>query len=216
MTERLMRDALAGLAAVLPARDDFKIAVNISPMHFLKDGFAASLEKLCAAEGLKPSTLVIELTERQNLSDFAKAASVAQALRALGVRISIDDVGTGHNGLSTLQDMPSDIIKIDKRFVDTVIENPLSANIITMLTGLARQLGRITVAEGVETPGQILAVTACGVDEVQGYHYSKPVPADAFIAWCTAYAETLNASAVRGTSNRIHGAPPVRAVRKRA
>jgi sensor c-di-GMP phosphodiesterase-like protein len=187
LTERLMRDALGAIEAHMVANPGFKVAFNISPVHFLKDGFQASILRLCADADFPLANLVLELTERQNLTEFAKASDVAAALREAGIRISIDDVGTGHNGLSTLQDLPGDIIKIDKRFVDTVVDNPLSGDIIAMLASLARQLGRTTVAEGVETEGQLLAMAARGIDEVQGYLFSKPLPAEAFLEWCAAH-----------------------------
>jgi sensor c-di-GMP phosphodiesterase-like protein len=188
MTERLLRDSVSALGEITGTHQGFKLAVNLSPAHFMKEGFADSIVRLCRETGLPTTSLVIELTERQNISDFAKAAAIAEHLRAVGIRLSIDDVGTGHNGLSTLQDMPGDIVKIDKRFVETALDNPLSAAIIDMLVSLARRLDRSTVAEGVETEGQALAMAKHGVDELQGYVFSKPLAAKAFLAWCAARA----------------------------
>jgi c-di-GMP phosphodiesterase len=202
LTERLMRDAIWELKGHVLANPGFKVAVNISPIHFLQTGFKASILGICRDEGFPEANLVLELTERQNLTEFAVAAAVAASLRQEGIRISIDDVGTGHNGLSTLQDLPGDIIKIDKRFVDTVVANKLSGDIIAMLAALARQLGRTTVAEGVETEGQLLAMAARGIDEVQGYLFSKPLPARDFLDWCAARKGVVPAQTAATESTR--------------
>jgi c-di-GMP phosphodiesterase len=183
MTLRTMRRAIRELMPVIRSQKDFKLAVNISPDHFSSNGFLPSILNLLVEEGLDPSYIVLELTERQQLQDLDAFRTIADAVQEAGLRISIDDVGTGHNGLSTIQDVPANIIKIDKKFVDTVATNELSETIIAMLVGLSKKFGRTIVAEGIETREQLEALQAQGVDEGQGYLFSPAVDALKFIAF---------------------------------
>lgn len=127
--------------------------------------------------------IVIELTERQALVDAQEAAAQCRRAQELGFRVSLDDTGSGHNGLSHVQELPLDIIKIDKKFVDLVCTDRAAITIIEMLVRLAKALGASTVAEGVETIEQYHALRDCGVDEGQGYLVSPALPADRFIAF---------------------------------
>ena len=196
MTLRTMRRAIRELMPILTVQKQFKLAVNISPEHFSSDGFLSSVLKLLEDEGLDPSHIVLELTERQQLQDLAAFKAIADAVQSAGLRISIDDVGTGHNGLSTIQDVPANIIKIDKKFVDTVATNELSAAIVAMLVGLSKQFGRTIVAEGIETRDQLAALRAQGVDEGQGYLFSPALDALKFMAFYGTYKAAKPARAV--------------------
>jgi c-di-GMP phosphodiesterase len=189
MTEALLLSAIRAVKPLLRRQPDLKLALNIAPAHFMKPGFVDGILAICAREALSPKNLVLELTERETLSDMNMAASIAADARAKGLRISVDDVGSGHNGLSTIQDLPGDIIKIDKRFIDTVVDNALSRSIIQMLTDLAHMLGRKVVAEGMESHGQVLAIVALGVDEAQGYFFAKPMNGADFAAHCENHAK---------------------------
>ena len=187
MTLRVMRRAIRELMPILQAQSKFKLAINISPEHFSSNGFLASILKLLAEEGLDPQHIVLELTERQQLQDLEAFKSIADAVQKAGLRISIDDVGTGHNGLATIQEVPADIIKVDKKFVDTVATNELSAAIVAMLVGLSKQFGRTIVAEGIETREQLDALLSQGVDEGQGYLFSPALNALKFVAFYGSY-----------------------------
>ena len=183
MTLSVMRRAIRELAPIMSVQKNFKLAVNISPDHFSTPGFLPSILKLLEEENCDPSHIVLELTERQQLQDLEAFKAIADAVQKAGLRISIDDVGTGHNGLSTIQEVPADIIKVDKKFVDTVATNELSAAIVAMLVGLSKQFGRTIVAEGIETREQLDALRSQGVDEGQGYLFSPALNALKFVAF---------------------------------
>lgn len=190
MTMRIMRRAIRELMPVFRVQKDFKLAINISADHFSAPGFLPSILTLLKEEKLEPSHIVLELTERQQLQDLQAFLPIAEAVRAAGLRISIDDVGTGHNGLSTIQDVPANIIKIDKKFVDTIASNELSAAIVALLTGLSKKFDRVTVAEGIETRDQLEALKAQSVDEGQGYLFSPAIDALKFIAFYGAHQKS--------------------------
>jgi c-di-GMP phosphodiesterase len=200
MTLRAMRRAIRELMPIMRVQKHFKLAVNISPEHFSSDGFLASILKLLEEEEIDPFHIVLELTERQQLQDLATFKAIADAVQSAGLRISIDDVGTGHNGLSTIQDVPANIIKIDKKFVDTVATNELSAAIVAMLVGLSKKFDRVIVAEGIETREQMEALQAQGVDEGQGYLFSPALDALKFVAFYGAHGEITQPGSQSGNS----------------
>ncbi len=187
MTMRVMRRAIRELMPVMRVQKNFKLAINVSPNDFSSNDFIGSILNLLNEEGIDPSYIVLELTERQQLQDLAAFKVIADTVQRAGLRISIDDVGTGHNGLSTIQDVPANIIKIDKKFVDTVATNALSETIVAMLVGLARKFERTVVAEGIETRDQLEALKSQGVDEGQGYLFSPALDAMRFIAFYGSY-----------------------------
>ncbi len=188
MTLRVMRRAVRELAPVMATQKDFKLAVNISPDHFSSPGFLQSILSLLEDENTDPAHIVLELTERQQLQDMDAFKAIADAVQQAGLRISIDDVGTGHNGLSTIQEVPANIIKIDKKFIDAIVSNELSTAIVSLLVGLSNQFGRTTVAEGIETRDQLEALRAHGVDEGQGYLFSPALNALKFVAFYGSHA----------------------------
>jgi c-di-GMP phosphodiesterase len=190
MTLRVLRRSVRELMPVMRSQKDFKLAVNISPDHFSSNGFLPSILNLLEQEGLDPSYIVLELTERQQLQDLDAFKTIADAVQKAGLRISIDDVGTGHNGLSTIQDVPANIIKIDKKFVDTIVTNAFSTAIISLLVSLSGQFGRVTVAEGIESREQLEALQDQGVDEGQGYLFSPAIDALKFIAFYGSYGKS--------------------------
>jgi EAL domain-containing protein (putative c-di-GMP-specific phosphodiesterase class I) len=130
-----------------------------------------------AASGLEPNRLELEITETVLLQDSEKALTVLHRLRELGVRIAMDDFGTGYSSLSHLQRFPFDKIKIDRSFVSNIAQDAGSLNIIRAVAALANGLGVSATAEGVETQEQLDAVKAEGCDEMQGFFWSKPMPA---------------------------------------
>ncbi len=183
LTDHIVAASLTRLAVVLSSRPDFKIAFNVTPAHFMANDFLDTLCSAVDAAKVERGHIVIELTERQALVDAQEAAAQCRRAQELGFRVSLDDTGSGHNGLSQVQELPLDIIKIDKKFVDLVCTDRAAITIIEMLVRLAKALGASTVAEGVETIEQYHALRDCGVDEGQGYLVSSALPADRFIAF---------------------------------
>ena len=183
LTYQLMLGALDRLQPWLKRHKTFKIAFNIGPAQLLSEGFVEELWDLIAQTNVSVRQVVIELTERQELQELDRAVTVLSELREHGFRIALDDAGTGHSGLSYIQKLPINTIKIDKFFVDTIETSPAAKAVVEMLVHLAGRLKMTTVAEGIETESQLRALAACGVTEGQGYFVSRPLAADDFCAF---------------------------------
>jgi EAL domain-containing protein (putative c-di-GMP-specific phosphodiesterase class I) len=130
------------------------------------------------ASGLPASRLELEITETVLLQDTEATITTLTSLRDLGVSISMDDFGTGYSSLSYLRRFPFDKIKIDRSFIRDLSDEPDSIAIIRAVAGLGSSLGISTTAEGVETEAQLQRLREEGCTEVQGYLFSKPIPAD--------------------------------------
>jgi EAL domain-containing protein (putative c-di-GMP-specific phosphodiesterase class I) len=130
-----------------------------------------------AASGLDPTRLEIEITETVLLHNKDATLAVLHQLRALGIRIAMDDFGTGYSSLTYLQCFPFDKIKIDRSFVKDITENSGSLNIVRAVAALARGMGMMATAEGVETREQLEQITSEGCTEMQGFLFSQPIPA---------------------------------------
>jgi EAL domain-containing protein (putative c-di-GMP-specific phosphodiesterase class I) len=154
------------------------MAVNLSPRQLLDDDDVADVRTALRDSGFPAEQLTLEVTEGVLVRDIERAVSQLEALRALGVRIAIDDFGTGFSGLSYLRNLPADIIKIDRSFVSDLPAGRSASTLISSILELARTLGLEVVAEGVETEDQRRALVEMQCVTAQGYHYSKPVPAD--------------------------------------
>jgi diguanylate cyclase (GGDEF)-like protein/PAS domain S-box-containing protein len=159
---------------------NLRVAVNLSARQFGAVDLVPNLETVLADTGLAPSCLEIELTESLFMSDITPAVETLHRIKALGVNLSIDDFGTGYSSLSYLSRFPIDVLKIDRSFVNDIgiddNESPIVASIIT----LAHNLKLAVIAEGVETLAQLDYLRALGCDEMQGYYFSRPLPADEF------------------------------------
>lgn len=181
LTWQIIVQTLAELRPLLRRDKSFRVGFNIVPEQFMTPGFAAALRKCVAEARVSPRQVLLELTERQAIRDLDAAAGVVATLREAGFKVAIDDAGTGHSGLSYLQKLGVNTIKIDKFFVDSVTKDAAARTVIEMLVRLAHELGMTTVAEGVETAQQIAALTVCGVDHGQGYVVAPPMPVTAFL-----------------------------------
>jgi sensor c-di-GMP phosphodiesterase-like protein len=181
MTWQIVNGALKELNALLRENKDFKLSFNVVPSHLLDDDFVDTLRRVVASAKVSARQIVLEITERDKLDDLAKAAGVVHALRDLGFKVAIDDVGVGHSGLSHLKALGATTMKIDKFFVDTVTRDGSTATIVEMLVKVARELNMTVIAEGIETEDQSRALRDCGVEQGQGYLVSPPVPVARFI-----------------------------------
>ncbi|HXL64241.1 MAG TPA: EAL domain-containing protein [Xanthobacteraceae bacterium] len=156
--------------------DDIQVAVNLSPAQFRHRAIVLDVVAALGAAGLPARRLEVEITEAVLLQDTESNIGVLDELRSLGVSISMDDFGTGYSSLAYLQKFPFDKIKIDRSFVHE-LDRPESMAIVRAVTGLGGSLGMKTTAEGVETQQQLEKLKKEGCTEVQGYLFSKPVPA---------------------------------------
>ena len=157
--------------------DPIRVAVNLSPVQFRDPGLVATVREALALSGLAPQRLELEVTESVLLAASEANVATLHALRQLGVRIAMDDFGTGYCSLSYLQRFPFDTIKIDRSFVNRLGDDPHSTAIVRAVIGLGASLGIVTVAEGVETEAQFAQLRAEGCGEVQGYLFGRPAPA---------------------------------------
>ena len=155
-----------------------RVAVNVSPLQFQGSLLTDVLDAL-QASGLAPGRLEVEITESAMLRDPQRALATLEELRGHGVRVAMDDFGTGYSSLSTLRSFPFDRLKLDRSFVRDALTRPDTLAIVRAVAGLGRSLGMATTAEGVETPAQRHLVQEAGFDELQGFLFSRPVPAAA-------------------------------------
>jgi diguanylate cyclase (GGDEF)-like protein len=174
MGEWVIRQACA-TAAQWP--DNLHVAVNISAIQFRSPGLMQVIVSALAASGLAPTRLEIEITESVLLHNKEATLAVLHQLRALGIRIAMDDFGTGYSSLTYLQSFPFDKIKIDRSFVKNITENSSSLNIVRAVAALANGMGMTATAEGVETAEQLHSIASEGCTEMQGFLFSRPLPA---------------------------------------
>jgi EAL domain-containing protein (putative c-di-GMP-specific phosphodiesterase class I) len=136
--------------------------------------------------------LECEISEHTVMADPVRATEVLARLRALGVRLSLDDFGTGHSSLAYLKRLPLDEVKIDRSFVAGMAEDENDAVIVRSTIDLARNLGLAVVAEGVETAEIMRGLADLSCDTAQGFHVSRPLPADALLAWLGGQAVSVS------------------------
>ena len=175
--EWVLRSACAD-AAKWPKQ--FRVAVNLSPIQFKNVNLVKVILSSLAASGLPTSRLELEITESLLLEDNAKTIAMLHELRSLGIRIVMDDFGTGFSSLSYLRSFPFDKIKIDKSFIHDMSNSDDSVAIVKAIIDLARALKIDVVAEGVETAAQLERLVAEGCSEVQGNYFSEPKPIESF------------------------------------
>jgi diguanylate cyclase (GGDEF)-like protein len=162
---------------------DIGMAVNVSARDLEDESFPEYIAALCAAAGISHSDLTLELTEWDLMMDPANAEMAIQRLNAIGVRLAIDDFGTGYSGLSYLQKLPVNEIKIDKSFVAGLISERRSIAIVRSVIDLGRNLGLVVVAEGVEDQPTLDSLAGLGCGMGQGYHICRPLEPKALIQW---------------------------------
>ncbi len=156
-----------------------QVAVNISAQQFTQDNFEAVVFDALAYSGLKPGYLELEITENIVMENVSRVVTKLNTLRAKGIQIAIDDFGTGYSSLRYLEDLPLDTLKIDRSFVTKLDHNDPQHSLVNTIILMASSFGITTVAEGVETEQQLRSVVELGCDYIQGYYYSRPVPASA-------------------------------------
>jgi diguanylate cyclase (GGDEF)-like protein/PAS domain S-box-containing protein len=157
-----------------------RVAVNLSARQFGAANLIEQIRTVLAETALAPGCLEIELTESLFMSDVTLAVELLHAMKALGVNLSIDDFGTGYSSLSYLSRFPIDVLKIDRSFVAEITRDSNDAAIVASIIALAHNLKLAVIAEGVETEEQLDYLRRHGCDEMQGYYFSRPLPAGEF------------------------------------
>ncbi|MBQ0958638.1 EAL domain-containing protein [Ideonella sp. 4Y11] len=169
------QQAVAWRRAGVPAT---RIAINLSPVQFQVGDVARSLRSALDDSGAQASDLGLELTESALLHDGDRVAATLGALQASGLEISLDDFGTGFSSLSRLRQLPIDVLKIDRSFVQDITTSAEAASVVRSIINLAHGLKVRVLAEGVETEAQLRLLASAGCDAIQGYFFSPPVDAD--------------------------------------
>jgi predicted signal transduction protein with EAL and GGDEF domain len=162
-------------AAVWPS--GIRVAVNVSAVQLKNETWSQIVVGALAGSGLSPRRLELEITESVLMQNNEATLRTLHQLRELGVRIAIDDFGTGYSSLSYLRSFPFDKIKIDRSFIDNLLNSADTLKIVLAIASLASSLNMITTAEGVETERQLEIIRVAGCTEMQGYLFSPPRPA---------------------------------------
>jgi len=156
------------------------VAVNISAVQFKRGNLEAVVKKALDISGINPRFLELELTESILIHDAENILKTVRSLKELGIQLSIDDFGTGYSSLSYLKRFAVDKLKIDQSFVRDILRDQEDAAIVRTIIQIAKSLNLKTIAEGVEDASVLNVIGAYGCDEVQGYHFTKPLEASAF------------------------------------
>ncbi|NMM26145.1 MAG: EAL domain-containing protein [Glaciimonas sp.] len=157
-----------------------RVAVNLSAIQFAQRDIVKSIAAVLQQTELAAQYLEIELTESLVMTDVEHAIGILRELKGLGVQLSIDDFGTGYSSLSYLKRFPIDVLKIDQSFVRDITIDPDDAAIVVSIISLAHSLRMNVIAEGVETAAQLAYLRRNNCDQIQGYYFSRPVPANDF------------------------------------
>jgi sensor c-di-GMP phosphodiesterase-like protein len=181
VTCALMRRVRDELGAAYALRPKLKVGFNLAAAHFADESIVRDIRAVFEDSPIRFNQIVLEVTERQPLENLTETRRVVAALQGLGVGISIDDVGTGHSGLSYVLKLGVDVIKIDKMFIDSIGADRNSATIIETLIELARNLRMDIIAEGVETFEQLIFLRDMGVRAAQGYVFAPPLPISSYL-----------------------------------
>lgn len=181
LTEHAHRVALAEIAAWPKALKRLRVSLNITAADLGDPEFADRFAAMVKRAGVDPDCLTLELTEQAMLSDPASAAAQLAQIRALGCAIAIDDFGTGYSSLSLLARLPIDYLKIDSGFTRTIDGNDRDRIVVRAIVDLARALGLLVVAEGIEHEAQLARLSELGVATWQGFLKSGPVPGDQLV-----------------------------------
>jgi diguanylate cyclase (GGDEF)-like protein/PAS domain S-box-containing protein len=158
----------------------FTMAVNMSAQQLDLSSLQQTVRSVLQKYGVDANRLEIEITESSLMQNLEATSETLGAIRATGVSISIDDFGTGYSSLAHIKRLPIDTLKIDKSFIFGILTDPDDATIVRAMVALAHQMELKVVAEGVTESGQLAFLKACGCDDMQGYLFSRPLPADGF------------------------------------
>ena len=167
----------------------FAVSVNLSPAQFTQPDLVAQVEDAVERAGIDPATVILEITEGLMLAGSERVVRTLKRLSAVGVRMAMDDFGTGYASLSSLRELPMDMIKIAKTFTDDISDNEVKSPFVRAMIELGEALGLITLAEGIETAQQARELDRLGCQLGQGYHFARPVPATGIDQLLTRYAE---------------------------
>ncbi|MEP0235276.1 EAL domain-containing protein [Roseibium sp.] len=181
MTRHLMEQTCEEVGKLHLENPDLKLSINLFAGHFRNRDVVNDIKSIYEESDISFQQIVVEVTERYPLEDLELARKIIAELQALGVRVALDDVGTGHGGMAYLQKLGIDIIKIDKMFIDAIGDDDSSTTIVDSMVELADNLGMGIIAEGVEQEEQVERLRELGVTAAQGYYFAAPMPASQYL-----------------------------------
>ncbi|KZK78568.1 Cyclic di-GMP phosphodiesterase YahA [Pseudovibrio sp. W64] len=181
MTRSIMRQSIDDLGELYSQHPELKLSVNLFAGHFNDRSIVDDLLDIYEDSPIALNQVVMEVTERQPLEDIELARKIIAELQAHGIRVALDDVGTGHGGLAYLQKLGMDIVKIDKMFIDPLGSEENAFRLVDAIAELADTMNMGIIAEGVEKYEQIVLLRELGVSSAQGYIFSKPLPARKYL-----------------------------------
>jgi diguanylate cyclase (GGDEF)-like protein len=183
MTRVVLEQAIQQCTQWRATGQRLSVAVNLSVRNLLDRTLPAEIDRLLTKHGLPPEALQLEITETVLMSDPERVLATVSRLNALGVRLSVDDFGTGFSSLANLRQLPIDELKIDRSFVSPMLQDESDLIIVRSMINLGHDLGLRVIAEGVEDHETLHRLARLGCDLAQGYHLSRPLPAEQFTRW---------------------------------
>lgn len=176
---------ITSIQAMLGEKSSFMLSINVSVTQFSAPSFLDDVVTTLKSSGFSPNYLTLEITENIFIEDFSYVGDLLTQIKSYGIKLSLDDFGTGYSSLSYLRDLPIDELKIDKSFVDKLLQSDSARLMIKGILGISQGLNIETVSEGVETQEQLLTLKQLGCKIVQGYVHAKPLNCDDLIAYLT-------------------------------
>ena len=162
--------------AIPETGSDITLSINVSVRHLMKNNFIEEVKRVLDQHNISPTRIEIEITESIMIDSAEKALERIEALKAMGIKVAIDDFGTGYSSLSYLNNFPSDLLKIDKSFIDNMNLNESSRQYVAMIISIGHTLNLKVISEGVESADQVDVLKSIGCDYIQGYVWGKPMP----------------------------------------
>ncbi len=180
---RVMLSRSVAFMRRLDPRGRLYVSVNVNASLVQQDSFVDLVGFILDEHGFQPSRLILEILESEAIDSLEVMATSIRRLRALGVGVALDDVGSAYASLAYIRDLPVDIVKLDQGFSRLLSNRPSDLHFVASMVGLARRLGRTLVVEGAETPGVVDALRMTGVEYAQGYALARPMLARAVPRW---------------------------------
>lgn len=159
---------------------DFHMNVNLSVVQLLQKDVVKNIEGILGKTGVNPHNIILEITESFAINDMDRVMKIIKGLKGLGPRIALDDFGTGYSSLNYMKQLPLDLIKVDKTFIDDIVEDAYAQAFVKLIVELSHTIDTKIVVEGVEKNNQFQILESLGVNYIQGYLFGKPVPPDEF------------------------------------
>ena len=182
--EWILRTSIQASKKILKIRPDFIINVNLSYSQLEQPDFCDMVLNSISEEHYPADHLCLEITERCRLLDMRMLKNVLTKLKTYGIKIALDDFGTGFSSVGLIKDLPFDIIKIDRTFVEKIEKDATERELIRHFSGMASTFGAKVCVEGIETAGMRDILQEFNIQSLQGYYYAKPLVLEDFIKWC--------------------------------